>query len=51
MRKVQSLPCVGTSGNAATAASGLPFLVTMWKFVDSGMFRLHFGHAMTRHQR
>ncbi len=53
MRKVQSFPrpTGGTSGNAAMAASGLPFFVTMWKLVESGMFSPHFGQVIVRHQR
>src|SRR5437870_13710404 len=38
MRKVQSLLCpyLGTTGKAAMLASGLPFLLTSRKFVESG---------------
>ena len=53
IRKVQSLLCPypGTTGKAAILASGLPFLLTIRKFVEMGILRSHFEQGTVRSQR
>lgn len=53
MRNEQSFPCQrsGTLGKAAIAPSGFPFLLTIWKLVEIGIYKLHFVYGTTRHYR